>query len=75
MLVGGDFPTAFPTTPKVGDWIAIEDATTTTATTYRITGLDYDQMRGTITINWGQNEEFAVGDLKKADIAQNQAMS
>jgi len=75
VIVGGDFPTTFATTPKVGDYVYIEDATTTATTMYRITGLDYDQMRGQITINWGQNEEFALSDLKKADIAQNQAMS
>lgn len=74
-IVGGDWPTAFATTPKVGDWVYIEDATTTATTMYRITGLDYNQMQGSIIINWGQNEEFAVSDLTKGDIAQNQAMS
>jgi len=74
-IVGGDWPTGFATTPKVGDWVYIEDATTTATTMYRITGLDYNQMQGSIIINWGQNEEFAVSDLTKGDIAQNQAMS
>jgi len=32
-------------------------------------------MRGQITINWGASEEYAVSDLKKSDIAMNQAMS
>lgn len=74
-IVGGDWPTAFATTPKVGDWVYIEDATTTATTMYRITGLDYNQMQGSIIINWGQNEEFAVSDLTKGDIALNEAMS
>ena len=74
-IVGMDFPSAFVTTPKVGDWVSIEDELTTTATSYRITGLDYDMMAGKILINWGQNEEFAVSDLRKADITQNMAMS
>lgn len=75
MIVGGDFPTTFSTTPKVGDWVIIEEETSTATNLFRITGLDYDMMRGTITINWGASEEYAVSDLKKSDIAMNQAMS
>lgn len=74
-LVGGDFPTVFATTPRVGDWVTIENATTSTATAFRITGLDYDQMRGTITVNWGQNEEYALADLRKSSEAENMAMA
>jgi len=74
-LVGMDFGPTFATTPKVGDWIYIEDESTTNATLYRLTGLEFDQMRGTVKIEWGQNEEYAISDLKKNDIAQNMAMS
>lgn len=74
-IVGSDFPTALSKIPETGDWITIEDATTTATTLQRITGIEYDMMQAKVKIMWGQNEEFAVSDLKRNDIAQNMAMS
>lgn len=75
VIVGDDFPTAFPTTPRVGDWVIIEEETSTATNLFRITGLDYDMMTGLTKILWGQAEEFAVSDLHKNDEAYNMAMA